>query len=114
MRRYLCVVFALSAFACGMVRPEPGTVAGVVRGVKHYDSTKLGPPLADREITLMDSDDGTIAARTRTDSEGKFTFTVQPGKYSIWGGEHAEYARVKSGETSTVEITAPEKWAHSA
>jgi hypothetical protein len=92
-----------------MVQPEPGIVTGVVHGVKRYDSTRFGPPVADREITLLDSDDGTIAARTRTNAEGKFTFTVRPGKYSIWGGEHAEYVKVTAGKTSTVDISAPEK-----
>jgi hypothetical protein len=93
---------------CAALQPDPGTVTGVVHGVKHYDSTKIGPVLANREVTLIDSGTGSVAAKTRTDQEGKFTFSVPPGKYSLWGGEHAEYVEVKSGETSTLDITAPE------
>jgi len=111
MRRARLVWIAIAAIAigCSAVQPQNGTVIGIVHGVKHYDSTKLGPPLDGREITLLDSDSGSTIARTRTDAEGRFSFSVQPGKYSVWGGEHAEYVEVKAGETSTVDITAPEK-----
>ncbi len=105
--RYLLI--AALMWGCGALQPQPGTVTGVVHGVKHYDSTRLGPVLAGREITLIDSDTGNITARAQTDSDGKFSFSVPPGKYSVWGGEHAEYVEVKAGETSTVDITAPEK-----
>lgn len=108
MRRALIALMAVTVVACGAIEPQAGTVVGVVHGVKHYDSTKLGPPLDGREITLMDSDTGSVAARTKTDADGKFSFSVQPGKYSVWGGEHAEYVEVKAGQTSTVDITAPE------
>ena len=91
------------------MQPQNGTVVGILHGVKHYDSTKLGPPLDGREITLLDSDTGSTVARTQTDADGKFSFSVQPGKYSVWGGEHAEYVEMKGGQTSTVDIAAPEK-----
>lgn len=91
----------------GIAQTQPGIVTGTVRGVKHYDSTKIGPPIAGREITLLDSDSGNIEARTTTDTNGRYSFTVQPGKYSVWGGEHADYVKV-AGSTSTVDILAPE------
>ena len=107
--RLAWTAIAAIAIGCGAIQPQNGTVTGVVHGVKHYDSTRLGPPLEGREISLIDSDTGNIAARTQTDADGKFTFSVAPGKYSVWGGEHAEYVEVKGGQTSTVDITAPEK-----
>jgi hypothetical protein len=109
LMRMLGPILAFCAIACAIVQPKPGTVTGVVHGVKHYDATHLGPPLANREVTLINSYTGDIAARTKTDSEGRFSFTVQPGTYSLWGGERAEYVDVKAGQTSTVELTAPEK-----
>ncbi len=108
-RSGLLLLIATLVGGCGAIQPANGTVNGVVHGVKHYESTKLGPPLAGREITLIDSDTGNVQARAQTDSDGKFTFSVPPGKYSVWGGEHAEYVEVKAGDTSTVDITAPEK-----
>ncbi|MGO9603953.1 MAG: carboxypeptidase-like regulatory domain-containing protein [Candidatus Binataceae bacterium] len=109
LRPYAMFLLVAIVSGCGAMQPAPGTVTGTVHGVKHYDSTHIGPPLADREITLIDSDTGNIAARTKTDANGKFNFSVQPGKYSVWGGEHAEYVEVKAGQESTVDITAPEK-----
>lgn len=106
--RSLWMFVALMLCGCGAMQQAPGTVTGVVHGVKHYDSTKIGPPLANHEITLLDSDAGTIAARVTTDADGKFSTTVPPGKYSIWGGEEAQYVKVRSGQTSVVDITAPE------
>jgi hypothetical protein len=104
----LWIFVALMLCGCGTIQQAPGTVTGVVHGVKHYDSTKIGPPLANHGIILNDSDDGTIAARVRTDADGKFTITVPPGKYSIWGGEEARYVKIRSGQTSVVDIIAPE------
>ena len=106
--RALWLFWAVAVFGCGAVQEAPGTVTGVVRGVKHYESTKLGPPLANHEVTLLDSDAGTTTARVKTDADGKFSFTIPPGKYSLWGGEEAQYLKVKSGETVTVELRAPE------
>jgi hypothetical protein len=102
------LLLAVAVFACGAVQPATGTVTGVVRGVKHYESTKLGPPLADHEVTLLDSDAGTTVARMKTDADGKFSFTVPPGKYSLWGGEEAQYVKVRPGATTVVEVRAPE------
>jgi hypothetical protein len=96
------------AHGCSAIQAQPGIVTGVVHGVKHYESSKLGPPVAAREITLIDSDTGSIQGRTTTDADGKFSISVPPGKYSVWGGERAEYVEVKAGKISSVDITAPE------
>jgi hypothetical protein len=106
---HLWLLIVVFASACGAMQPQPGVVTGVVHGVKHYDSPKVGPPVENREITLIDSDDGNIQSRTKTDADGKFSFSVPPGKYSVWGGERAEYVRVAAGTTTTVDITAPER-----
>jgi hypothetical protein len=105
---YLSLVSAILVFGCSVAETQPGIVTGTVRGVKHYDSTKIGPPLVGREITLLDSDTGNVQARTTTDANGKYSFSVQPGKYSVWGGEHAEYIKVTAGSTNTIDILAPE------
>jgi hypothetical protein len=105
---YVCLISATLAFGCGVAEPQPGVVTGTVRGVKRYDSTKIGPPLVGREITLLDSDTGNVEARTRTDANGKYRFSVAPGKYSVWGGEHADYVKVTAGSTNTIDILAPE------
>ena len=106
---FLSLILATLIAACGIIQPTPGIVAGEVRGVTHYGATSLGPPIAGREITLLDSDTGNVAARTHTDAEGKFRFSVPPGKYSVWGGETAQYVIVNAGEITTLDITAPEK-----
>ena len=110
MRKVLYLWLALGSIACGCsaIQPQPGIITGVVHGVKHYESVKLGPPIAGREITLIDADTGNVQGRMKTDADGKFSFAVPPGRYSVWGGEHAEYVEVKAGQTSTVDITAPE------
>jgi hypothetical protein len=105
---YLWLLLAALACGCSALLIRPGTVTGVVHGVNHYDSTKIGSPLANHEVALLDSDTGNVAAKTKTDSDGRFSFTVHPGKYSLWGGEDAQYVEVKSGQTSTMDITAPE------
>jgi Carboxypeptidase regulatory-like domain len=105
---YAWLMIVTLASGCSVVGTQPGIVTGTVHGVKRYDSTKIGPPLAGHEVTLLDSDSGNIQARTKTDANGRFSFTVQPGKYSVWGGEHAEYVKVTAGSTSTLDILAPE------
>lgn len=105
---YLWLTLGSIAVGCSVIQPQQGIVTGVVRGVKHYESVRLGAPIAGRQITLMDPDTGNVQGRMKTDRDGRFSFSVPPGKYSVWGGEQAEYVEVKAGETTTVDITAPE------
>jgi hypothetical protein len=88
--------------------PAPGTITGVAHGAKHWNSPDTGPPMAGRELTLINANDGSIVKRVKTDSAGRFTFSVSPGTYSIWGGERADPIHVDSGQTITTEITVPE------
>ena len=50
--RLAWAAIAAIAIGCGAMQPQNGTVTGVVHGVKHYDSTRLGPPLEDERSVL--------------------------------------------------------------
>jgi Carboxypeptidase regulatory-like domain len=102
-------IFAVTFAACGALQPASGTISGVAHGAKHWNSPDTGPPIAGRQITLLNADDGSIVKSVSTDAQGRFTFTVAPGDYSIWGGERADPIHVESGKTTTAEITVPEK-----
>jgi len=97
VRNVLCLWLALASIAwgCSELQPQPGVVTGVVHGVKHYESVKLGPPIAGHEVTLMDSDTGSVVGRMRTDADGKFSFSVPPGKYSVWAASAQSMLRSK-------------------
>jgi hypothetical protein len=82
-------IFAVTFAACGALQPASGTISGVAHGAKHWNSPDTGPPIAGRQITLLNADDGSIVKSVSTDAQGRFTFTVAPGDYSIWGGERA-------------------------
>ena len=105
----VATIFAVILAACGALQPASGTISGVAHGAKHWNSPDTGPPIAGREITLINAGDGNIVKRVSTDAQGRFTFTVAPGDYSIWGGERADPIHVESGQTTTAEITVPEK-----
>jgi hypothetical protein len=101
---------AALAISCGMIhpRPQPGMVAGVVRGAPHHPAPTPASPVVGRQITML-SHNGAIYTRTRTDVDGKFSFVVPPGKYTVWGGESPQEVEVRSGEISALDITAPER-----
>jgi hypothetical protein len=102
-------VLTVLFFGCSSLAPSPpGTITGVAHGAKHWNSPDTGPPMAGRELTLINADDGKIVKRVKTDSDGRFTFSVSPGNYSIWGGERADVIHVDSGQTVTTKITVPE------
>jgi Prealbumin-like fold domain len=100
---------AASIAGCGAIVPQPGTITGVAHGARHWDSPDTGPPIAGRELTLINADSGNIVKRVKTGADGRFTFTVPAGSYAIWGGERADPVQVEAGQTMTTEITVPEK-----
>ena len=102
-------ILAAALAGCGAIEPQQGTISGVAHGAKHWNSPDTGPPMAGRELTLMNADDGKIVQRVKTGADGSFTFTAPAGNYTIWGGERADPIQVTAGQTTTTEITVPEK-----
>lgn len=91
----LSLVFALVCLA----QPQPvvkGTVAGTV-----YDAVN-GRPIPNIQIAV----DGIADSRIVTDTDGRYTITLSPGKYKLrfTGANHMEASiadvEVKAGETS--------------
>ncbi len=93
---------------CAMLEPAPpGMINGVIYEVDESHNPKPGVPVGARRISLFDSETGDIVSATTSGADGRFSLSVPPGKYSLWGGEKGEYVRVDSGKAVDVKLAVP-------
>jgi hypothetical protein len=56
-------------------------------------------PLVDVQIELFDASNGAVIGTTVTDSLGKFTFSVAPGKYTVCETNPSGYVDVADSDS---------------
>jgi len=82
-----------------------GSIRGrlvVIPGANGESAQPRGVPAA--QIRLANSSNGKIVAQTVTAKDGSFSFSAVPGTYQVLGPRAKAFARVVSGQTTTVEL----------
>lgn len=100
-----CVTSLGIARADQTASPANGSIRGqlvVIPGANRESAQPQGVPAA--QIRLADSSGGKIIAQTVTAKDGSFSFSALPGTYLVLGPRAKAFARVVSGQTTTVEL----------